>query len=66
VFCRFSRAQSLRDIKFEIAVMADQFEVGAVRGDEPGSMGADGESDQNIEVEIAELVGLETFVSLQF
>ena len=44
----------LPDFQLEAAVFADELEVGAVGRDEAGAVGADGQGDQHIEVEIAE------------
>jgi hypothetical protein len=59
-------APRLPDFKLEIPVFANQFEAGAVGCDEACAVRAGGESDQDIEVEFAELARLEALVSVDF
>jgi len=56
----------LPDFQLEVAIVADEFEVGAVGRDEARAVCADGESDQDIEVKLAELVRLEALVGVDF
>lgn len=56
----------LPDFQLEAAVFADELEVGAVGRDEAGAVGADGEGDQHVEVEIAELARFEASFGIDF
>jgi len=57
---------ALPDFQFKSAVAADEFEVGAVGGDEARSVGSGGQGDEDVEVEVAELVGLEALIGANF
>ena len=56
----------LPDFQLEVAVFTDELEVGAIGRDEAGAVGANGQGDQHIEVEIAEFARLEAFMGVDF
>ena len=57
---------ALPDFQFKSAVAADEFEVGAVGGDEARSVGSGGQGDEDVEVEVAELVCLKAMIFAHF
>jgi len=54
---------ALPDFEFEGAVFSDEFEVGAIGSDEACAVGAGGEGDEHVEVEVAELAAFEAVVA---
>ena len=53
---------ALPNFQLELPVLANQLEVRAVAGNQLSAVGPDGESDQHVEVQIAQFPGLISFV----
>ncbi len=43
--------------QLDLAITIDEHKIVAIRGDEAGSMGAGSESDENVKMQVAQLVG---------
>jgi len=56
------RQTPLPNLQFEAAILANHLEVGAVAGDQRCAMGAGGQSNQHIEVQIAQFGRLKALV----
>ena len=44
---------ALPHFQLDLAITIDELEIGPIRGDETGAVGAGGESDENVEMQVA-------------
>ena len=57
---------ALPDFHLEVPIGADQLEIGAIAGDQTRAAGASGQGDQDVEVQVAEFMGLKALVIPDF